>query len=208
MVIGYEALMRPLDGSSPVDVIEQHRRKGTIAALDQTLMRQAMEDCQGFLRAGELLMVNTEPETLSEAVWDPWEYALKPNQVVIEITERACLDELDLNKFLNIGVQFALDDFGTGMSNLLALERLKPAFVKMNREFLAGHDDSGVLALLAEQFVRFGSKLIVEGVESESDLAFLRHIRVRYVQGFYTGRPAPAQDYIAKGNHRYASGWA
>lgn len=194
-ILGYEVLMRPPSGLSPVDVIEQHRADGTIIALDQRLIRQAMDDFKSLLMPGQLLMVNTEPETLRETDWSSWTFPLHPSQVVFEITERATLDDLDLRVVPHIGIQFALDDFGTGMSNLIALEKLKPTFIKMGREFLENHDDHGVLALLSGQFSKMGAQLIVEGVENERDLSFLRQIGVRFAQGFLLGRPMFAAEH-------------
>ena len=40
--------------------------------------------------------------------------------------------------------------------------------------------------------------MVVEGVEDEADLAFLRHIRARYGQGYYLGKPMFAEEYMSK----------
>jgi EAL domain-containing protein (putative c-di-GMP-specific phosphodiesterase class I) len=190
--------MRPVDGRPPEVVLADHRASHRIIHLDQLLIRQAMEESMGLLGLRQLLMVNVEPETLAALAWLPWEFPLTPNVVVIEITERAPLDQLDVSVFPRVGVQLALDDFGTGTSSMLALERIKPAFVKMGREFLASHDDTGILAVMSSECSRMGMKLIVEGVEDEADLSFLHHIRARYAQGYYLGRPMFAEDYMQK----------
>lgn len=194
-ILGYEALMRPIDGRPPEAILAHYRANRRIVYLDRLLINQAMEESTGLLGSGQLLMVNVEPETLAALEWLPWEFPLAPNVVVIEITERAPLDQLDVSIFHRVGVQLALDDFGTGTSSMLALERIKPAFVKMGREFLANHDDTGILAVMASECSRMGMKLIVEGVEDEADLAFLHHIRARYAQGYYLGRPMFAEEH-------------
>ncbi len=194
-VIGYEALMRPQNGQSPEEVLSCFRSENRIVSLDEALIHQSMESAADLLKSNQLLMVNVEPETLANFEWLPWKFPLSPHSTVIEITERAPLTHLDVSIFPRIGVQLALDDFGTGSSDLLALERIKPTFVKMDRNFLAEHNDAGVLSIMASECSRMGMKLIVEGVENEADLAFLRHIRARYAQGYFLGRPMFAEEY-------------
>ncbi len=40
-----------------------------------------------------------------------------------------------------------------------------------------------------------GHKILVEGVETDQQLALMRDIRIDQVQGFHVGRPAPADTY-------------
>lgn len=194
-IIGYEALMRPQNGQTPEQVLACFRAQHRIVELDRDLMTQAIEGSIRLLDSSQLLMLNVEPETLAHFTWDPWAFPIQPRSVVLEITERAPLERLDVSVFSRVGVQLALDDFGTGFSGLLALEQIKPLFIKMDRNFLANHDDTGILSIMASECSRMGMKLIVEGVEDEDDLAFLRHIRARYAQGYFLGRPMVAEEY-------------
>jgi EAL domain-containing protein (putative c-di-GMP-specific phosphodiesterase class I) len=43
-----------------------------------------------------------------------------------------------------------------------------------------------------------GHKILVEGVESEEQLALMREFQIDQVQGFHVGRPAPAEYIIGK----------
>lgn len=141
-------------------------------------------------------MVNVEPETLSALeFWETWNFPLSTNRVVLEITERASLEDIRPDAFGRLGITLALDDFGTGMSNLLALERIKPAWVKMNRDFLSEHNETGILSLMVSHCERIGTRLIVEGVEDATDITFLRSINARYAQGFYLGKPKFVEEY-------------
>ena len=193
--------MRPKDGRSPIEVLYQFRTDNQIVALDQALIRQAMDGARTLLDSNQLLMVNVEPETLDDvAFWENWQFPLPIRQVVLEITERAPLEQFDLTFFHRIGANLALDDFGTGMSNLIALERIQPAWVKMGREFLGEHNKMGILSAIVTYSDRIGTKLVVEGIEHPSDVEFLKSIGGRYAQGFYLGTPKFAEEYLKKGS--------
>lgn len=195
-VIAYEALMRPNDGRSPTEVLESFRSDDQVVHLDHALILSAMHDAQALLKPRQLLMVNVEPETLNVLeFWEAWNFPLSTNRVVLEITERASLEEIQPDVFGRLGIALALDDFGTGMSNLLALERIKPAWVKMNRDFLHEHNQTGILSLMVSHCERIGARLIVEGVENATDMTFLREIHVQYAQGFYLGKPKFVEEY-------------
>ncbi|MCF8568241.1 EAL domain-containing protein [Alicyclobacillus tolerans] len=207
-IIAYEALMRPKDGRTPTEVLSQYRDANQVVSLDQGLIQQAMHDARPLLEEGQLLMANVEPETLHETVfWESWAFPLAVPQVVLEITERASLEVLHLDTFHGMGVSLALDDFGTGMSNLIALERIQPAWVKMGREFLSEHNQLGILSSMVTYCDRMNIKLIVEGIEELSDVAFLQDIDVRYAQGFYLGKPKFADEYEKGSGNTYVAYW-
>lgn len=195
-VIAYEALMRPKDGRSPTEVLQAFRNEDQVVHLDHALILNAMDEAVNLLKSNQLLMVNVEPETLkATSFWQTWGFPLPVCQVVLEITERASLADIEPGLFQRLGIKLALDDFGTGMSNLLALERIQPAWIKMDRGFLRGHNELGILALMVAYCERIGTRLIVEGVEDESDMTFLRKVRARYAQGFYLGKPKFVEEY-------------
>jgi EAL domain-containing protein (putative c-di-GMP-specific phosphodiesterase class I) len=187
-VLGYEALLRPNEGS-PLAVIDTARREGWVSELDRWVIKQACLEAADWLAPYEVLFVNAEPETVAElSVQDLLRLALPSEQVVIEMTERAPMEALNVRPLRTSGVRLALDDFGCGHSNLVALESLRPDFLKLDHRFWARHRDEAV-AMLAET-ERMGCSLIVEGIETEEDLASVRRLSIPYAQGFYLGRPA------------------
>jgi EAL domain-containing protein (putative c-di-GMP-specific phosphodiesterase class I) len=42
-----------------------------------------------------------------------------------------------------------------------------------------------------------GPKLLVEGVESDHQMALMREFGIEHVQGYHIGRPAPAEGFRA-----------
>ena len=59
---------------------------------------------------------------------------------------------------------------------------------------LAEHNDrmQRILPKLVEIIRELGAEVIIEGVETQSQLQLAQHAGVRLVQGYFLGRPAPA----------------
>ena len=76
------------------------------------------------------------------------------------------------------------------------LARLPVDVLKMDREFLAGLTDDARSAALVESVIELGNRLsidvVAEGVETPGQLAALRDLGCRYLQGFLLGRPMTA----------------
>ncbi|MCA9512047.1 MAG: EAL domain-containing protein, partial [Myxococcales bacterium] len=96
------------------------------------------------------------------------------------------------------GCTFALDDFGTGYSSLSHLRRFEFDRLKIDRSFVAGigrvaGDEELTRAVIALG-QRLGIETVAEGVETETQLAFLRDEGCDFVQGYLLGRPLPAAE--------------
>jgi len=86
------------------------------------------------------------------------------------------------------GVKFALDDFGVGNSSLSRLDRLKPHYVKIDRDILSFDTQmaSTLIKYLVESQQRRGARVILEGVDIHSKLTLselVNDIGVGIVQG-------------------------
>ncbi len=94
-----------------------------------------------------------------------------------------------------LGVQLAIDDFGTGYSSLAALKSFPVRRLKIDKSFIQGLADDSDKALAAA-VISLGQRLhlrvIAEGVETDSQLAFLRECDCDEMQGFHFSRPVPA----------------
>ncbi len=92
------------------------------------------------------------------------------------------------------GVRIVLDDIGTGYGRLPLLLAWRPDGAKLARELIAGLDQDDAQhrtakAMLAELGV-FGLMAVAEGVETAGEMAALRALGVRAMQGFLFARPA------------------
>lgn len=126
---------------------------------------------------------------------------MQGSDLIVEITEDTLTQDFAaadkaLRALKAMGVRIALDDFGTGQSSLNHLRLAPIDIVKIDREFIRDipgdrHDCDLVTAIIAlAQSLKI--QVVAEGVETETQLAFLRRHRCDSVQGFLISRPAPA----------------
>ena len=93
------------------------------------------------------------------------------------------------------GVQIHLDDFGTGYSSLSYLSRLPIDVLKVDRSFLGDleHPESLRIVRAIVTLARdLALGVIVEGLETEAQLDFVRRLGVELAQGNLLGPPADA----------------
>jgi EAL domain-containing protein (putative c-di-GMP-specific phosphodiesterase class I) len=98
-------------------------------------------------------------------------------------------------------MRLAIDDVGAGFSSLRHIVLTAPDVIKLDRSMIDRVSSDPVLTKLVRSLVAFGHdcdcQVVAEGVETEQDAAALRELGVDYGQGWYFGRPAPAQDLVA-----------
>ncbi|MCV2490651.1 EAL domain-containing protein [Geodermatophilus sp. YIM 151500] len=134
---------------------------------------------------------------------------LPPSRLVVEITESVLLDDAhvvdDLAALRTLGVRIAVDDFGTGWSSLAYLAGLPVDVLKMDQHFLAGVESDPQRRALCRAVLHLGASLglpvVVEGVTTPAELALLRDMGHRYLQGYVFSRPFEA-DQLAAGAWR------
>ncbi|UKA75633.1 putative bifunctional diguanylate cyclase/phosphodiesterase [Arthrobacter sp. FW306-07-I] len=127
---------------------------------------------------------------------------VKPEQVVLELTEVAIvkgneLDRYSLGGLRGLGVGIEIDDFGTGYSSISYLRRLPVDRVKVDRSLITGlESDPSQPALVAAvlQLVQAcGLEAVWEGVETAEQAQILRDLGCRSAQGYYFSRPVPPE---------------
>ncbi len=91
-----------------------------------------------------------------------------------------------------------LDDFGTGYSSMSYLWKFKFDKLKIDRSFTQAVSRSeearSILRSLIVMARSLKLPLVVEGVETLEQAAFLRKFRCDYAQGYYYGKPMPAHE--------------
>ena len=129
-------------------------------------------------------------------------FALKPENIILEITEGVLLKDsintrLWLEKVRESGYRLALDDFGTGFSSLAYLKSIPVDILKIDRRFVADiANDESDLALVSAILAiadAFSIRVIAEGVERESQRQVLGRLGCDLAQGYYFGRPAEVE---------------
>ncbi|MHC6645400.1 sensor domain-containing protein [Alteromonas sp. HB246098] len=129
------------------------------------------------------------------------EYNLQPKDIGLELTENVLIKSdstilEDLQAQRDLGVEISIDDFGTGYSSLSYLKHFPVTHLKIDRSFLEGAPENEYDSALMEAIVNVGHKLnlkiVVEGVETESQSDYCKSLNVEFVQGYLYSRPVSA----------------
>ncbi len=130
------------------------------------------------------------------------EHGLGADALEVEITESVLMSDPQrasrtLHALHALGVHIAIDDFGTGYSSLAYLKRFPAQTVKIDRSFVSGlpqdRDDAAITQAVIAMAHSLGLQVVAEGVETDAQLAFLQRMGCDQVQGYFIGRPMPAE---------------
>jgi EAL domain-containing protein (putative c-di-GMP-specific phosphodiesterase class I) len=207
-VLGHEVFSRGPAGG-PFEDAERlfalAERTGRLLDLERLCRNRALVSAPSHLRPGTKLFLNTsapalaDPAVSGEAfVRQVEQQGLDHGDVVLEITERAALEERQafrdmLRQLKRHGFGIAIDDMGAGYSSLKALVEVEPDYLKFDISLVRDIDRSLIKRSLLETLVdlssKIGAKVIAEGIEMEPELATLREMGVPLGQGRYLGPP-------------------
>lgn len=215
-VVCFEALSRwfhpELGTITPDEFIPIAEDAGLIVQLGQQALFKACKQLKVWHNQGldELRMaINVSPKQflLSDVALDVTsilkDVELDAQYIELELTESLIVDDPEkiigmLNKLKEIGVKLSIDDFGTGYSSLSYLSRFPLDVLKIDKSFInqLTIDEKGLAITQAIIAIAHTLHLdvIAEGVEDEKQLAILRKLNCKYVQGYYFGKPVSAED--------------
>jgi diguanylate cyclase (GGDEF)-like protein len=132
------------------------------------------------------------------------ETGLDPNLLELELTESTVMRDAEasvsaLRRITSMGIAVSLDDFGTGYSSLSYLRRLPLTKLKIDRSFIneLGVDSSSrqIVRAIVSLAHNLQLKVIAEGVETLSQLQFLRDAGCDKYQGYLCSPPIPALEF-------------
>ncbi len=121
-----------------------------------------------------------------------------------EITESVYLDNIEktnnqLAMLQEKDIQVAIDDFGKGYSSMNSLKTLNVDYVKTDRAFMMGYpakDDGSMLKNMISVIHNLKKPVIVEGTETEEQIAFCRANNVWMIQGFGISKAIHFEDML------------
>ena len=133
------------------------------------------------------------------------ESQLSAEFLTLEITESVLMSAEDSNRqtlldIKKMGVALAIDDFGTGYSSLSFLRQFPVDTLKIDRAFIVQSNREPEVRAIISAIITMAHALkltvVAEGVESESELAFLISSDCDYVQGYYYSKPLSEEKFL------------
>jgi diguanylate cyclase (GGDEF)-like protein len=207
---GFEALLRwrhPAHGLiSPAEFIPLAEETGLIVPIGTWVMRRACAEAAHWPAhvkvAVNLSAVQFKSKVLVQTVSDALADAgLPATRLELEITESVLLTEspetlATLHALRDLGASISMDDFGTGYSSLSYLRSFPFDKIKIDQSFVRGLGEAEHSRAIIRAVVGLGRSLgmltTAEGVETQAQLAHLRHEGCDQVQGFLLSRPVSA----------------
>ena len=222
-VAGFEALLRwnhPERGLiEPGDFIAHSEETGLIVTLGRHALERSAEDLAHWQKYFPVtpplfVSVNLSRRQLRDVGFEDLFAGLAgngriaPGSLKLEITESGTGSDGELSAMLvrlkAAGAGLAIDDFGTGASTLARFRAMPFDTIKIDRSFLArhagselGNDSTVILTSVVAMAHELGRSVVVEGVESEEDAAWLNSLGCEFGQGYYFSAPLAQADALA-----------
>jgi diguanylate cyclase (GGDEF)-like protein len=213
---GFEALVRwkhPQHGTVPPDdFISIAEETGLILPLGEFVLRTACVAIQSLGRRGwgehsvavnfsgrqfqQRNVVETVGRTLKISGFDP-------SRLKVELTESVLMENIDdtiskLRQLRDMGIQVSIDDFGTGYSSLSYLKKFPITTLKIDKSFVKDIEtDPGAESIVRATIAmahNLNLEVVAEGVETETQAAFLRNHGCNFLQGYLYGIPMPIEE--------------
>ena len=208
-LMGFEALLRwerPGRGFvSPAKLVPIAEETGLIVGIGHWVLEATCRQVAEWRKSHSYLTVNVNvsPKQVWRADFASEVFAvldasgLPPEALKLEITESMLLHDPQevakrLQEFRDAGVSICIDDFGTGFSSLSYLQSLPLDVLKIDRAFVRDAGVSGQHAIIRAIIALAGAldlDVVAEGIETETELAFLRALKCGAGQGYLFSRP-------------------
>ena len=217
--IGAEALIRwrhPVRGLvSPGEFMPVVNTSPISERIAEWVLETACAQAAAWERAGQALRIGvnlspsqfTSGDLASSVAQTLARTGLNPTSLELEVTEDILLHDEQgaLNTFLKIqelGVRIVFDDFGTGFASLSYLKKFPLDGLKIDRSFVLGlltnPDDAAIVSSTIGLSKQLGLSVIAEGIENRATADFLVSMGCEEGQGYFFGRPMPANEFEAK----------
>lgn|GEM_PF-489037 len=218
-IVGLEGLIRwnhPQRGFiSPVEFIPIAEETGIIQELGESVVTMACQSLTQFAKYPETdrlyLNINISAIQILSRTLDMFirqqitEYNIDPSKLNAEITESILVEDFKaatqfVQELKSIGMKVILDDFGTGYSSLSYLHQFPFDLIKLDRSFIQSAEESAGNITLIESIgflaTNLGMDIVVEGIETESQMNLAKNLNYRYAQGFLYTKPLPEDSII------------
>jgi EAL domain-containing protein (putative c-di-GMP-specific phosphodiesterase class I) len=205
---GLEALARfPDPFVRPDETIAAAHELGLGLELERLAISEAWSILP-LLQADQFLAVNVTPDALGELAHRANSRPELPlNQLVVEVTEQAIVDNYDalhgeLAPLRRRGLRIAVDDAGAGYASLRHVLELRPDIIKIDRSLIDGiavdHARRAAVSAFVSIARDLGASVIAEGIERTADLSAVRDLRIDAAQGYLLAKPTTDQRALSE----------
>lgn len=214
---GAEALIRwhhpELGAISPTKFIPLAEKTGLIVPLGEWVLRKACTQAKLWQTQGlspVQIAVNlsghqfNQPNLSDSIVAILEETELDPRYLQLELTESTLMENPDhaiatLKQLKSRGIQISIDDFGTGYSSLSYLRLFPFDVLKIDRSFVCQLTEDvkneAITTAILQMAHSLDLKVVAEGVETASQLAFLCGHKCDEIQGYCFSPPLSAPTF-------------
>jgi EAL domain-containing protein (putative c-di-GMP-specific phosphodiesterase class I) len=200
-IIAYETLVwtDELSLRSPVDLFDGAEQLGRTEELGRAI-RGLVANLIPRAPDSALVFVNLHPNDLADEELYSTDSGLAPfaKRIVLEVTERAALDEIRglrerVERLRAIGYRIAVDDLGAGYAGLSSFAALEPDVVKADMSLVRGIESSAVkrklVAAIAGLAKDLRIQLVAEGIETAAERDCVVALGADALQGYLFARP-------------------
>lgn len=216
-VIGMEALVRwnhPANGLTyPADFIPAAEESGLVVLMGEWVFRTVCADLKEWDSLGLPplnVSVNISTRQLqSEGFMEALkgildEHSISPERIELEFSENIIFNHLELidaiNEIKKIGVKISLDDFGSGYTGLNCLREIPIDRIKIDQSYIHNIDkierDRKIIQAIMAMGKSMDIDVVAGGVETKSQLDFMREENCHIMQGYYFSRPLSKSDSV------------
>ncbi len=208
--VAFEALARWTDpdiGIIPPDVfIQVAERNGHIRKLTEMLLEKTLDDAAhwpdhlslSFNLSAYDIATREAASRIADIVANS---RIPARRIELEVAETAVMLDFDktretLTMLKDCGMHISLDDFGSGYSSLNYVHQLPLDRIKIDRGFIANIEHVKVSIDVVRTIVDMCRSLsldcVIEGVETQRQVALLRDMGCRWMQGYLFAKPMAA----------------
>lgn len=216
-VAGFEALARwqhpKLGLLEPAEFVDVAETAGLMREIGLQMLQGAARQLGIWQRlhrpeAGFFVSVNVSVSQLSNPDFPAqvqqvlMRENLEPGSLKLEITETVLMRQPErsaalLRQLQALGVGLACDDFGTGYSSLASLRNFPFDTLKMDRSFInlenVDNRNDRIISSITALSHALNMVVVAEGIETQEQIDKLAQLGVAYGQGYFIGRPEPAE---------------
>ena len=176
--------------------------------IDMAVFRKALDDCSQAFGSGATVPNLSFNVGLSQIMACEFTAELRlsryPGQISLELAETIFLEE-ESDEFLaqigtlrELGIQFEVDDFGSGRASIVALRRIAPDRLKIDRRLIQPITTSQRARKLVQSIVDIGRSLDIgitaEGVDTAGHASILKAFGCDRLQGDHYSEPLCLKD--------------